>query len=127
MPAKNPLAEALLQAVDVLRHCVVDGPGCDDAAVRKLAIADGEVALREAGFLGQPKPAAPIAEGYGVKVRKTEVRCDDGLSLIDEYQVLAKDPDTGRYRIVRRYSFELEARAEAIRLRAIRKANGVEA
>lgn len=73
----------------------------------------------------QPKPEGPIQEGYGVKVRKSEVRCDDGLSLIDEYQVLAKDPGTGRYRILRRYSFELEARAEAIRLRAIRKANGV--
>ncbi len=126
MADKTMLAEALLGAVDVLRHCVTDGPGCDDAAARRKAIEDGEAALRAAG-VKVPVPDAPLSSGYGVTVRKAQVRAMAGREpvLMDEWQVWATNRKTGRPCIHRRFSFELEARAEAISLRALRKANGV--
>ncbi len=132
------MADALLQAVDVLRHSVTDGPGCDDAAARKRAIADGEAALRAAGLMGPAKPA-PISAGYAVQVRKTEVRCNDDVIMIDEWQVWAKSrlqparrsafsgkmvKATGnRYGIIRRFTFQRDAEDFASDLRKQRKAS----
>ena len=122
--AKNPLADALLAALDVLRHCVTDGPGCDDPAARKQAIAQGEEALRAAG-IAVPAPAdAPILEGYGVKVRKREVGCD-GDATINEWQVWATTPPHGRYAIARRFDFRVQAEYEAATMRALRKQKGM--
>lgn len=139
--AAPSLADALLQAADVLRHCVVDGPGCDDAGARRLAIIGAEAALRAAG-VAVPGEGAPPASGYGVKVRKTEVRCDDGLSTIDEWQVWSTTPPkpprgglcpkTGRalkparraWGIHRRFDRQGRAEDFAADLRAQRKASG---
>ncbi len=70
---------------------------------------------------------APLSSGYGVTVRKTQVRAMAGREpiLMDEWQVWATSARTGRPCIMRRFTFELEARAEAIKLRTERKNRGM--
>lgn len=117
------LSDALYQAVDVLRHCVADGPGCDDAAARRRAIEDGEAVLRAVGHLRTLVPNGPITEGYGVTVRTSQVRAGP-LTMMDEHQVWATSRQTGRACISGRFTFKRDAETYAADLRATRKATG---
>ncbi len=48
MNSETRLRDAASFAVDVLMHCVADGPGCDDADARQTAIRILQAALRQA-------------------------------------------------------------------------------
>lgn len=83
---------------------------------------------RGAAGIAVPVPAdKPIPEGYGVKVRKAQVRAMAGREpvLMDEWQVWATTPPHGRYAIARRFDFQDRAEQEAATIRALRKKQGM--
>lgn len=135
--------ELLQQAVEALRRLEA---ACEAlAATRSQAIYDAMIAagqgdlltalddarraarsvLSSVGHLPEP----PIREGYGVKVRKAQVRAMAGREsvMMDEWQVWKTDRRTGRYCIYRRFQFQSHAEAEASAIRAIRKREGMTA